>query len=368
MPVIAHRKPYNAAQRASHTQCRRGSRDAELMHLVLQPCGTHLQLGEHAPKRPALPDPPHPQVALQIREPQLGQAGLPLGRPQRSLPRDRSARPDGCPAAWQPMLVEPVTHRGGVHAKLAGDAGGWPSPDHPPVGQVVLQWWEAQLRRPGGELLVGGGAPGVGGGHPAGRRGDARLVEQVADDLGGGGGGGGGVIHAPGVPGGTTIGKHLDQQERAPWCRSVVTAYWPCSATTSRNARSGHLPAHGCRGTPKAWVTGPSCSVGGAWRSRTLTWWSKQRRCCDGSINARARWSCRALGSAASCRARGGRGRKVRKRTPARHVQLTTRRGLSVLTGLGQGSLAPREARATLEDSGLDGSYGHRPVGHDTDG
>src|SRR6266508_6625289 len=26
---------------------------------------------------------------------------------------------------------------------------------------------------------------------------------------------GGGVIHAPGVPGGTTIGKHLDQQERA---------------------------------------------------------------------------------------------------------------------------------------------------------
>src|SRR6266498_2723262 len=158
MPVIAHRKPYNAAQRASHTQCRRGSRDAELMHLVLQPCGTHLQLGEHAPKRPALPDPPHPQVALQIREPQLGQAGLPLGRPQRSLPRDRSARPDGCPAAWQPMLVEPVTHRGGVHAKLAGDAGGWPSPDHPPVG----------------------------------RRGDARLVEQVADDLGGGGGGGGG--------------------------------------------------------------------------------------------------------------------------------------------------------------------------------
>src|SRR6266508_2233991 len=188
MPVIAHRKPYNAAQRASHTQCRRGSRDAELMHLVLQPCGTHLQLGEHAPKRPALPDPPHPQVALQIREPQLGQAGLPLGRPQRSLPRDRSARPDGCPAAWQPMLVEPVTHRGGVHAKLAGDAGGWPSPDHPPVGQVVLQWWEAQLRRPGGELLVGGGAPGVGGGHPAGRRGDARLVEQVADDLGGGGG------------------------------------------------------------------------------------------------------------------------------------------------------------------------------------
>src|SRR6266508_1335963 len=123
MPVIAHRKPYNAAQRASHTQCRRGSRDAELMHLVLQPCGTHLQLGEHAPKRPALPDPPHPQVALQIRE--------------------------------------------------------------------------AQLRRPGGELLVGGGAPGVGGGHPAGRRGDARLVEQVADDLGGGGGGGGKLTGQP---------------------------------------------------------------------------------------------------------------------------------------------------------------------------
>src|SRR6266568_9472404 len=173
------------------------------MHLVLQPCGTHLQLGEHAPKRPALPDPPHPQVALQIREPQLGQAGLPLGRPQRSLPRDRSARPDGCPAAWQPMLVEPVTHRGGVHAKLAGDAGGWPSPDHPPVGQVVLQWWEAQLRRPGGELLVGGGAPGVGGGHPAGRRGDARLVEEVADDLGGGGGGGGGKL--TGQPRGTGL-------------------------------------------------------------------------------------------------------------------------------------------------------------------
>src|SRR6266508_4347018 len=95
---------------------------------------------------------------------------------------------------------------------------------------------------------------------------------------------GGGVIHAPGVPGGTTIGKHLDQQERAPWCRSVVTAYWPCSATTSRNARSGHLPAHGCRGTPKAWVTGPSCSVGGAWRSRTLTWGPNS----DAAVTARS--------------------------------------------------------------------------------
>jgi hypothetical protein len=76
--------------------------------------------------------------------------------------------------------------------------------------------------------------------------------------------------------------------------------------------------------------------------------------------------SCLGIGSI--LQGAGGRGRKVRKRTPARHVQLTTRRGLSVLTGLGQGSLAPREARATLEDSGLDGSYGHRPVGHDTDG
>jgi hypothetical protein len=37
------------------------------------------------------------------------------------------------------MLVEPVPHGGRLDAKLAGDHGGWPSPDHRSVGKVVLQ-------------------------------------------------------------------------------------------------------------------------------------------------------------------------------------------------------------------------------------
>ncbi len=116
-----------------------------------------------SPARPAAP-----QVTLHTGEPQAGQAGLPLGRPALPLPRGRLVGPAGRPLAGQSLLVEPVTHRRGVHAKLAGDAGGWPSPRYRPVGKVCPQGGEAEFRRPGGELLVGGGAPRVGGGHPAG--------------------------------------------------------------------------------------------------------------------------------------------------------------------------------------------------------
>ncbi len=79
----------------------RGSGDAQAMQLVLQPRGTHLQLGEQAPKRPALLDPPHPQVVLHIGEPQLGQAALPLGRPTFRLPLDRPPGPAGRPLPGQ---------------------------------------------------------------------------------------------------------------------------------------------------------------------------------------------------------------------------------------------------------------------------
>src|SRR6266702_6239199 len=115
------------------------SGDAQPLQLVLQPYGTHLQLGEHAPQRPALLDPPHPQVRLHVGEPHFGQAGLPLGRPTLRLPLDRPVGPDGRPPAWQAVLVEPVTHGGRLYAKLAGDTGAWPSPGHRPVGKVVLQ-------------------------------------------------------------------------------------------------------------------------------------------------------------------------------------------------------------------------------------
>ncbi len=163
------------------------SPDAQPLHLVLQPCRTHLQLGEHAPQRPALLDPPHPQVALHTGEPQLRQPGLPLGRPAGDLPRDRPAGPDARPPAGQPVLVEPVAHRARVHVKLASDAGGWAPSRHRPIGQVDLKGWETQLCDSCSQVLVGAGAPRVGGGHPARCGGDAGLVEQVADHRGGGG-------------------------------------------------------------------------------------------------------------------------------------------------------------------------------------
>jgi hypothetical protein len=129
--------------------------------------------------------------AAPANTPHVGQAGLPPGRPAGGLPRGRPVGPAGRLAAGQPVLVEPVPHRGRLDAKLAGDAGGWPLSGYRPVGQVCPQGSEAQLRRSGGELLVGGGAPRVGGGHP--RRGD--VVMPV--------GAGGGVIHAPGMLGDT---------------------------------------------------------------------------------------------------------------------------------------------------------------------
>jgi hypothetical protein len=66
------------------------------------------------------------------------------------------------------VLVEPVTHRVRVDAKLAGDAGAWPSSGRGPVGQVVLKRGEAQVGRLGGEVLIGTATARVGGGHLAG--------------------------------------------------------------------------------------------------------------------------------------------------------------------------------------------------------
>jgi len=76
--------------------------------------------------------------------------------------------PDGRPPAGQPVLVEPVPHGGRLDAKLAGDHGGWPSPDHRPVGKACPQRGEAQRRGAGGQVLVGAAAASAGGGHLAG--------------------------------------------------------------------------------------------------------------------------------------------------------------------------------------------------------
>ena len=48
---------------------RPGSGDLELVHLALQPCRRHMQLGDHLLKRPTLRYPPHPQVVLHVGEP-----------------------------------------------------------------------------------------------------------------------------------------------------------------------------------------------------------------------------------------------------------------------------------------------------------
>lgn len=112
--------------------------------------------------------------------------GRPGGRgawpPSRPSAAGWTAGAAGGPLAGQPVLVEPVTHRGRMHPKLAGDAGAWPSPSHRPVGQVGLQRREAELGGAKGELLVGAAAARVGGGHLAGCRGDACGVQQAAGD------------------------------------------------------------------------------------------------------------------------------------------------------------------------------------------
>ena len=165
-PVIASAE---AARRCAQRPSRKcGSRDAEPMHLALQPYGTHPQLGEHAPQRPGLLDPPHPQIPLHTGEPQASQAGLPFGRPAFRLPLDGPVGPDGRPLAGQPVLVEPVPHGGLLDAELAGDHGARPSPDHRSVGKVCPQRGKAQPRGAGRQVLVGATAASAGRGHLAG--------------------------------------------------------------------------------------------------------------------------------------------------------------------------------------------------------
>jgi hypothetical protein len=118
------------------------------------------------PKRPALPDPPHPQILLHTGEPQAGQAGLAFGRPTLGLPLDRLVGPAGRPAAWQLVLVEPVPDRGWMHAKLAGDAGGW----HRRVIARSARYARREAKPSSAALVVSrwSVAPRVGGGHPVG--------------------------------------------------------------------------------------------------------------------------------------------------------------------------------------------------------
>ena len=96
------------------------------------------------------------------------------------LPPRRRSGPDGCPLAWQPVPVEPITHRGCMHAKLAGDPAARPPPRARPVGQIGPQRREAELGRPGGQLLVGAAAALAGRAHPSGWWGQAGVVEQAA--------------------------------------------------------------------------------------------------------------------------------------------------------------------------------------------
>jgi hypothetical protein len=134
-----------------------------------------------SPARRAAPadTPPH-------RKTRARPGGPAACRPTRRLPRGRPVGPDARPLAEQPVLIEPVPHRGRLHAKLAGDAGAWPSPRQGPVGQVVLERGEAQLRRPCSEVLVGAAAATAGRGHLAGRGSEAGGVQQAADHRGGG--------------------------------------------------------------------------------------------------------------------------------------------------------------------------------------
>jgi hypothetical protein len=113
----------------------------------------------------------------------------------------------GVPAAWPPSRPAAARSPGGAGWSPGGEAGragragharclgACQAPrrcwclaiaGHRPVGKVILGRGEAQLRRPGDELPVGSGPPRVGGGHPAGRRGDVCGVQQVADNCRGG--------------------------------------------------------------------------------------------------------------------------------------------------------------------------------------
>ena len=140
----------------------RGSWDAEPAHPCLQPRPAHLEFGAQAPHRPALPDPPRPQVRLQIGKSQRGQARLPRGCPAGGTPRSGPVVPGGWSLAAQPVLVEPVGHGGRVHAKLPREPQQRPRPRGDPVGQVCLKGREAELGGSPGELLVGGAAALVG--------------------------------------------------------------------------------------------------------------------------------------------------------------------------------------------------------------
>jgi len=71
------------------------------------------ELGGHSPPRPALLDPPHPQIPFDFGESQLSQPGLPLGRSARVC--RAIARWGRMVARRQAVPVESVTHGGRMH-------------------------------------------------------------------------------------------------------------------------------------------------------------------------------------------------------------------------------------------------------------
>ncbi len=86
------------------------------------------------------------------------------------------------PGVWRPRWRAAVTDRPLVHAKLAGDGGAGPPAGERAVDQVGVQALEAKVGRPGGELVVGGAAELVRGGHVAGWWGQVGVVEEAAND------------------------------------------------------------------------------------------------------------------------------------------------------------------------------------------
>ncbi len=164
----------------------RRSWDGEPVQLALQPRPVDAQLGAHAPQRPALPGPPHPQVAFHVGEAQPGQPRLPLGSPPGGPPLARPLVAGGRPLPVEPVPVEAVADGGGVHAELPCELPQRPRPLDDPVDQVGPQAREAQRGRSQGELPVGGAAALPGSGHRRRWRLQACLVEQAPDDQGGG--------------------------------------------------------------------------------------------------------------------------------------------------------------------------------------
>jgi hypothetical protein len=121
---------------------------------------THAELGAQPPHRPAPPHKPVPQVVVQPREAELGQASLvPLGRP-RLLPGSAGSLGGGAlpPGRRHPpdlVLVQQAPQGGGRGTQLGGYLLQGPRVGDQPVQQIGPHAGEAKLGDPSGGVLLG---------------------------------------------------------------------------------------------------------------------------------------------------------------------------------------------------------------------